>query len=95
VDVRVLILTLELSLPGLRGLKERRSVLEPLKQRLRRDLNLSVSEMPSGDRADRARLGIAAVVQARAQGDAQLEKIRSMVDREHRLTVLEEEFEYW
>ena len=91
----MLILTLELALPGLRSLKARRGVLEPLKQRLRRDLNLSVSELPTGDRPDRARLGLAAVVQARAQGDAQLEKIRSMVEREPRLTVLDEAIEYW
>lgn len=93
--MRVLVLTVELRLPGCRSLKERRGLLEPLKKRLRRDLNLSVSEVEPRDRPDRARLGIAGVVDHRAAGDSQLEKIRSMIGREHRLSVLDEDVEYW
>ncbi len=93
--MQVLILSLEFRIPGCRGLKERRGILEPLKKRLRRDLNLSVSELEPRNSPDRARLGIAAVVEHRAAGDAQLEKIRSLVDREHRLDLLEENVEYW
>ncbi len=93
--MQVLILSLDLRIPGCRSLKERRGILEPLKKRLRRDLNLSVSELEPRSAPDRARLGIAAVVDHRAAGDAQLEKIRSLVDREHRLSVLEENAEYW
>jgi len=93
--LRVLILSLDIRIPGCRSLKERRGLLEPLKKRLRRDLNLSVSELEPRNSPDRARLGIAAVVDHRAAGDSQLEKIRSIIDREHRLSVLEEDLEYW
>jgi len=93
--LRVLIVTLDLRIPGCRSLKERRGLLEPLKKRLRRDLNLSVSEVEPRDAPDRARLGLAGVVDHRAAGDSQLEKIRSMVDREPRLSVLDEDVEYW
>ena len=93
--MRVLIVTLDLYLPGIRSLKERRGILEPLKVRLRRDLNLSVSEVEPRERRDRARLGLAAVVDNRARGDAQLERIRSTVERERRLVLLEEAAEYW
>lgn len=93
--MRVLVLTLELGIPGCRNLKARRSVLERLKARLRRDLNLSVSEVEPRDVHDRARLGVAAVVESRAQGDAQLEKVLAILAREPRVVLLDEEKEYW
>jgi uncharacterized protein YlxP (DUF503 family) len=93
--VRVLVLTLDLGIPGCRSLKARRSVLERLKASLRRDLNLSVSEVAPRDLHDRARLGVAAVVDNRAQGDAQYEKIHAVLAREPRLVLIAEEKEYW
>ena len=93
--MRVLILSLELHLPGCRSLKERRGLIEPLKSRLRRDLNLSVSEVEPRHRSDHARLGIACVVDHRAAGDAQLERIDAVVARFRGITPLEVEVEYW
>jgi hypothetical protein len=93
--VRVLVLTLELGIPGCRSLKARRSVIERLKASLRKDLNLSVSEIAPRDIHDRARLGVAAVVDNRAQGDAQYEKIHAVLGREPRVVLIAEEKEYW
>jgi uncharacterized protein YlxP (DUF503 family) len=93
--VRVLVVILDLQLPGVRSLKARRAVLEALKNRLRRELNLSVSELAPRNLHDRARLGIAAVVDHRAAGDAQKERIDALVAREHRVVVVEQEAEYW
>jgi uncharacterized protein YlxP (DUF503 family) len=93
--VRVLVLTLDLNLPGCRSLKARRAVLERLKARLRRDLNLSVSEVAPRDIHDRARLGVAAVVDDRAQGDGQYEKVLAILAREPRVVLIDEEKEYW
>ena len=93
--MRVLIVTLDLHLPGVRSLKARRGVLEPLKSRLRRDLNLSVSEVEPRQKSDRARLGLAAVIDNRAAGDAQLERILAVVAREPRVWIVEQAAEYW
>jgi uncharacterized protein YlxP (DUF503 family) len=93
--VRVLIVTLDLHLPGVRSLKARRGVLEPLKARLRRDLNLSVSEVEPRHLHDRARLGLAAVVDNRATGDAQLSRIEAVLERDRRVTLIDREAEYW
>ncbi len=93
--MRVLVVSLDLHLPGIRSLKARRGVLEPLKSRLRRDLNLSVSEVEPRDRHDRARLGIACVVDHRAAGDAQLSKIEAVLARFKQVTLIETEAEYW
>jgi len=93
--VRVLVLTLDLGIPGCRSLKARRSVLARLKASLRKDLNLSVSEVPPRDIHDRARLGVAAVVDNRAQGDAQYERIHAILARDPRVLLIAEEKEYW
>jgi uncharacterized protein YlxP (DUF503 family) len=93
--MRVLIVTLDLHLPGVRSLKERRGILEPLKHRLRRDLNLSVSEVRPRHLSDMARLGVAAVVDHRADGDAQLERLNAIVERQRRIVVVEQSAEYW
>jgi uncharacterized protein YlxP (DUF503 family) len=44
---------------------------------------------------DRARLGIAAVVDDRARGDAQYERILALLAREHRCQLIDDEKEYW
>jgi hypothetical protein len=92
--LRVLVLRLHLRLPGCRSLKQRRSILESLKNRLRRDLNLSVSEVEPRDIPDRTTLGVASVVDHRASGDSQRTKIRALLERERRVQILEEECEY-
>jgi hypothetical protein len=93
--VRVLIVVLDLLLPGCRSLKERRGILAPLKSRLRGDLNLSVSEVAPRDQRDRARLGIACVVDNRAEGDAQLERLTAVVQRHRSVVIANRDAEYW
>ncbi|MCP4546113.1 MAG: DUF503 domain-containing protein [bacterium] len=93
--MRVLVVRLNLMIPGCRSLKERRGVLEPLKNNLRRKINLSVSEVKPRDIHDRASLGMAAVVDNTADGDAQLRRIEAIVEREHMVVPLEQEVEYW
>ncbi len=93
--MRVLVMTVDLALPGCRSLKARRAILEPLKNRLRRDLNLSVSEVAPRDIHDRARIGLAAVVDGRAQGDAQYTRILALIERERRAMLIDDEKEYW
>ena len=48
------VLTLHLSLPGCRSLKEKRGRLQPLLHRLRREFNLSTAEMDLQDLWDEA-----------------------------------------
>ncbi len=53
--------TLELSLPGVRSLKEKRSIVKSLVTRLRREFNLSVAEVGGQDKWDWAVIGLACV----------------------------------
>ena len=55
------ILTVTLLIPESFSLKDKRSVLQGLKARLRQDLNVSVAEVDHQEEWNRATLGIAAV----------------------------------
>lgn len=57
----VLVLTWELRLPGCRSLKEKRSVIRSLKDRLRHRFKVSVAETGCQDLTDRGELTVALV----------------------------------
>ncbi|MCY3786083.1 MAG: DUF503 domain-containing protein [bacterium] len=52
---------LDVRLPGARSLKEKRSVLRPILERLQRRFGVSVAEVAHQDLRQRAGLGVAAV----------------------------------
>jgi uncharacterized protein YlxP (DUF503 family) len=58
-------LTLELSIPLSRSLKDRRQVVRSMKDRLRQGFNVSVAEMDEAITWQRATLGIAAISSSR------------------------------
>ncbi len=55
------LLTIELYIPGLSSLKDKRSVVKPLLARLRKEFNVSAAEIEDQDQLGHAVLGIAAV----------------------------------
>jgi uncharacterized protein len=55
------LLTIELYVPGLASLKEKRGVVKPLIARLRNDFNVSVAEIEDQDQLGHAVLGVACV----------------------------------
>jgi uncharacterized protein YlxP (DUF503 family) len=57
----VLVLTWELHIPGCRSLKEKRTVVRSLKDRLRHTFNVSVAETAYQDEHSRAELTVAFV----------------------------------
>jgi hypothetical protein len=62
----------ELSLPGAHSLKEKRSVLKSLKDRLHNQFNVSVAETAHHDLWQRAELTVCVVATDRRQADSVL-----------------------
>lgn len=75
------LLSIELHLPGLRSLKEKRSVLRSLKDRLRK-LNVAIAEVDHQDLWQRARLAVVAVSATRDGVDRSLEAAVGEIDRQ-------------
>jgi len=74
--------TWELSLPGCTSLKEKRSIVRSLRDRMRGKFNVSVSETGLQDVHTRAELTIALVASDGRLADSTLEKIDRFVERD-------------
>jgi uncharacterized protein YlxP (DUF503 family) len=55
------LLTIEVYVPGITSLKEKRGVVKPLVARIRKDFNVSVAEIDDNDQLGHAVLGVACV----------------------------------
>jgi uncharacterized protein len=72
--------TWELTLPGCSSLKEKRSVIRSLRDRLRQKFNLSVAETDWQDVTDRAELSVALVTTDGRFAEAVMEKADRLVE---------------
>jgi uncharacterized protein YlxP (DUF503 family) len=78
----VVSMTWELSLPGCSSLKEKRSVVRSLRDRLRSRFNVSVAETALQDVHDRARVSIALVASDGRMAESALDKIDRFVEEQ-------------
>jgi len=81
-------LTWDLSLPGCASLKEKRSVVRSLRDRLRSRFNVSVSETDFQDVHTRAQLTIALVASDAVFAESVLEKADHLVGSNGRAVVV-------
>jgi len=82
-------LRVELHIPASHSLKEKRSVVNHIKERLRSRFNASVAEIDHQDLWQRAALGVAVVSGEGAGLDRVLRDCLEVVEREPRLHVLD------
>lgn len=92
------ICTLEINLPGLNSLKEKRSHLKSLKSRLHREFNVSVAEVALHDAWQSSTLGVAVVSSAASHAENVLQNVVLWVET-HRpdleLVDYQIEVEHW
>jgi uncharacterized protein len=81
-------LTWELSLPGCSSLKDKRSVIRSLRDRLRAKLNVSVAETAFNDSHTRAALTIALVATDTRFAESVLEKADRLVESNGRALIV-------
>jgi len=76
----VAVLMLELFLPGSASLKDKRMVLNSIKDRVRHRFNVSVAEISDQDKWQRAGLGLALVSESQTHAEQELQKIFRVLD---------------
>lgn len=76
------LLTIDITVPGSMTLKDKRSVVKSLVDRLGNRFNISVAQTDRLDSVRRATLSIAHVSNDRDRVQQVLEKVRQMVERE-------------
>ena len=89
------VLTLELATLEARSLKDKRRVIQSVKQKLRNTFNVSVAEVGHADTPKRCRLAVVLVCGESRPVHAQLDKIVELVRSNRGLTLLEYEREFF
>jgi uncharacterized protein YlxP (DUF503 family) len=76
------ILVVDLYLPNCNSLKEKRSILKRLKDRVRNNFNVSISEIDDQDVWRRAQLGIACISNNGKDANQLLNKVVNFIESE-------------
>ncbi len=85
----VVVTRCELHLPGAGSLKEKRAVLNRLKDRLRAAASAAVAEVDHADLWQRAALGLAVVSGSAGHAEEVMNALRGIVEREPQAVLLD------
>jgi len=88
-------LQVELFLPESFSLKDKRFVVQSLKQKIRSAFNVSVAEVDHQDKWQRACLAVAAVASDRSTLESLFSKVLNLVSREDRAELLEQRVDWF
>jgi uncharacterized protein YlxP (DUF503 family) len=77
------ILQVDLSIPGADSLKSKRMVLRSLKDRIRREFNVSIAEVGDNDQWQSASLAIAVVSNDKRFANQVLSKVVDLIEATH------------
>ncbi len=89
----VAILSLGLALPEAHSLKEKRRILKSVKDRIRREFNVSIAEMDLQDVWQSARLAVAAISPDKRFAEAVAAKVVDFLRSERQLVLVSYEVE--
>jgi uncharacterized protein YlxP (DUF503 family) len=84
---------IELFIPESGSLKSKRFILKSLKTRLRNKFNISVAEVDSNEKWQRAILGISIVANERKLIDQVYNRILNLIDGEERVELIQHRIE--
>lgn len=85
----VLVSEVQLFLPDARSLKQKRQVLNSIKERLHSRFRLSAAEVDHADLWQRSTLGMAAVSNSRRQADEVLAKAVDFIESDGRVHIID------
>ncbi len=83
------VVRIELHIPGSSSLKDKRSVVQGLKERIRQRVHAAVAEVDHQDLWQRAALGVAVVSGQQRQVDELLQSVRNLVNATHGAELLD------
>ncbi len=88
------LLLVDVYIPESNSLKEKRSVLKRLKDRIRNKFNVSVAEIDDHDIWRRAKIGIAHVSSSGKFSTKELQKVASFLESDFQVQVLDYEMRF-
>jgi uncharacterized protein YlxP (DUF503 family) len=88
-ELFISLLTIELLIPWARSLKDRRSAVRGLKDRLRSRFNASVAELAYQDKWQRAIIAVCIIDSDKPQLDSNMNRVRQLCEEARDLQVVE------
>ena len=90
----IALLMLDLHIPEARSLKDKRSVLKSIKDKLSNNFNISISEIGEQDKWQRAVLGVTMIANDKKYVESTLSKIRDKADLHPRASIIDSNLEW-
>lgn len=87
--IRVGLLKIDIHLPESGSLKEKRVVLRSIKDKIRNNFNVSISESDNHDKWQLATFGIACVANDKRYLDGVLNKVKNFFERNRHIVVID------
>ncbi len=88
------LLLVDIYIPESNSLKEKRSVIKRLKDRIRNKFNVSVSEIDDLDVWRRAKIGIVHISSSGKFSTQELQKVANFIERDFQVQVLDYEMRF-
>lgn len=93
--IHIGVLYVRLFIGQAQSLKEKRSVIKPLKERIKAKFNVSVAELDGQDKWQVCLLGCALIANDQRFIDSQFSHILSFIDGYHAVNVCDQQVEYY
>jgi len=93
--MHVAVVTYQLKLFGIESLKERRSFVKKLVNRIRKQLNVSVAEIGNCDSKTSVEIGIAVISSSQKITDSVVRSVTKIVESTHGAELIDYEREQW
>lgn len=90
----VALLTIEIHIPGSMSLKDKRIVLNSIRDRIRKKFNVSVAEIDYQDKWQRAVIAFAAVSGSRSMLEEMMQKVFRLLDSDAQFEIVNHGFEF-
>ncbi len=91
--IRIGVLKIDFHISDSSSLKEKRAVLRHIKDRVRRDFNVSISEVNNHDKWKLATLAVSCVSNDKKHVDAMLNKIKNFFEKNRNIVVVDYQIE--
>ncbi len=93
--MRVAVLKLDLYLPGINSLKEKRKLLQSLMDKIDNDFNVAISEVENQDLWQRSVVAAVSVSNESSQLESMFAAITNRVDKTHGIELIEREVRFY
>ena len=93
-QIHLAVLLLELHIPDAQSLKQKRQVVNQVRDKLRSKFNVSVAELDFLDKWQRSIVGITMIANEYAHVDRTLKKAEELVESINSLTIIDRRLEY-